>query len=470
MKCTKLLPNIQNELKELLNKYPLVTLIAQAIAHSGGQVFIVGGAVRDLLLSKEVYDIDLEVHALSLEQLESILSTFGPVSFIGKSFGILKLHGLEIDFALPRSDSQGRKPEVSVNPAMGIEDALRRRDLTMNALAIDIISYQLIDPFNGYTDVLTRTLRSPDTQFFTQDPLRFFRVMQFISRFEMVPDSALNRVCATMSLQDLSIERIEDEFEKLLLKSAKPSLGIRWLRSIGRLYEILPELAATINVPQEYDWHPEGDVFEHSMQALDAAAQLVYDTQEQKLIALYAALCHDLGKAVTTQYSNGRIRSHGHDDAGAPISRALLKRITRKNKIIDIVPLLVKAHMQPFSFIKQNASPAAYKRLALKLAPLTTLKELSNVARADKQGRNKLKGHPLPIELPALEAFIKKAQDYGVWLGKEDPLLQGRDIADFVPVGPQMGKALKFAYELQIKKNIHDKQELKKYVKQYMQK
>lgn len=469
MKCTKLLPNIQNQLQELLEKHPLVTPIAHALAAHGGQIFIVGGAVRDLLLAKEVYDIDIEVHNLSLEIVEQILSTFGAVSFIGKSFGVLKVHGLPVDFSLPRSDSQGRKPEVTVDPTMGIEEALRRRDLTMNALAIDVLSKELVDPFNGYEDILTRTLRSPDTTFFTQDPLRFFRVMHFISRFEMLPDRALNQVCATMSLIGLSLERIESEFEKLMLKSVKPSLGIRWLRVIGRLHEILPELAATRDVPQEHDWHPEGDVFEHSMQSLDAAAALTYDTQEQKLVGLYGALCHDLGKVVATQFSKGRIRSHGHDEAGAPRARALLKRITRKNILIDTIPLLVKAHMQPFTFIKLNASPAAYKRLALRLAPVTSIKELCTIARADKQGRNKLKGHPLFIPLPDLDLFIKNAQAYGVWLSPELPLLQGRDIADIVSGGPAMGKALKFAYEYQIKNTIHDKQELKNYVKQYLQ-
>jgi tRNA nucleotidyltransferase (CCA-adding enzyme) len=469
MNCTKILPNIQNQLAQLLENYSAVVPIIQSIVAQEGQVFMVGGAVRDLLLAVPVYDIDLEVHMISLEKLASILSTFGPVSYVGKSFGILKLHSTHLgllDWALPRSDSSGRKPEVTVDPYMGIENALRRRDLTINALAINLTTGELIDPFCGYQDIVTRTLRSPDVNFFTEDPLRFFRVMQFISRLQMLPDRALNSVCATMDISTVSVERIELEYEKLLLKSEKPSLGIRWLAGINRLAELLPELDATYFTPQEYEWHPEGTVFEHSMQTVDAAARFSYDSEQQKLCVLYAALLHDVGKATTTTYSNGRIRSLGHDDAGAPLAKALLKRITRKNYIIDTVPILVKNHMQPFNLSAQNSSLAAYKRLALRLAPRTNIKELVDVARADKQGRNKLKGHPLEICLPSLDIFIERAQAAGVFMHPEKPLLQGKDVEDLVQPGPLMGKALHYAYDVQINKNIQDISLLKKFVEQ----
>ncbi len=241
------------------------------------------------------------MYGLTTDQLEKILRSFGPVSLVGKSFGVLRLHGLDIDWSLPRADSAGRKPTVVIDPTMSFEQAFRRRDLTINAVGIDLHTYELIDPFNGQQDLTNKLLRPTDVQLFTEDPLRFFRVMQFIGRFEMEPTESLNVLCTKMDISHVSIERIETEFEKLLLKSVHPSRGIRWIATIGRLQDVLPELAATVGVAQNPQWHPEGDVFEHTMQALDAAAALPYTDKRTRLIILYAALCHDLGKAVTTE-------------------------------------------------------------------------------------------------------------------------------------------------------------------------
>src|SRR5690606_344616 len=129
----------------------------------------------------------------------------------------------------------------------------------------------------------------------------------------------------------------------MLLKSKRPSIGLRWLHDIGVLHTVLPELAATAGIDQPQQWHPEGDVFEHTMQAIDAAAQQKYSSDEYKLIIMYAALCHDLGKAVTTHFDEhkGRVTSTGHDIAGVPLARALLKRITHQKDIIDTVEKLV---------------------------------------------------------------------------------------------------------------------------------
>ena len=468
MKCTKLLPNIQNQLDNLFAVQPLIMPIVHAIEKSGGTAYLVGGAVRDLLLDAFASDIDLEVHALTLEQLEKILSTFGPVSYQGKSFGILRIHNTQLEWALPRTDSAGRKPQVTVDPQLPIEEALRRRDLTINALAINLSTREFIDPFGGYQDLCTRTLRTPDAQFFTQDPLRFFRVMQFLARFQALPDSQLNHVCATMSIEAISRERIEAEFEKLFLKSKKPSLGIRWLLVINRLHEILPEVAALTSIPQEYEWHPEGTVFEHTMQALDAAAAQEYASDQEKLLVMYAALCHDLGKAVTTKFIRGRIRSIGHDSAGAPLARNLLKRITRKHELLDTVPVLVKQHMAPLQFISGGSSLSAYKRLALRLAPHTTLEYLIRLAQADRQGRNYLKGHPLQTEIHQIERFKEQAQKAGVYHGQELPVLRGSDIRDLVPPGPAMGQALKYAYEQQMRRNTQDKVVLKELVRKFL--
>ena len=449
--------NIQ-KLSELLQQHPIIEPIVTSITEHGGSAYLVGGAVRDLLLNVPVKDIDIEVHNVSLEQLSDLLQQYGNVNYVGKSFGVLKLEYSPIDWSIPRTDKSGRKPEVTLNPNMSIQEALARRDLTMNAMAINLVTHELIDPFGGYHDMLNKILRAPNIDFFIEDPLRFYRVMQFISRFEMEPDAALTKVCKTMDISTVSRERVEMEFEKLLLKSAAPSRGIRWLHNIGRLQEILPELAATVGVEQNPEWHPEGDVFEHTMQALDEAALLDVPDTVQKLILLYAALCHDLGKAVTTHIIDGKITSYKHEIQGVPLARKLLKRITNNTIIISTVSLLVRYHMCPGIFVKSNAKPKAYKRLALKLAPLTNLHMLGLLAYADRRGRKPL------TQTTEIDEFMRQAECAQVLMNLEKPILNGRDLLDVIQPGPLLGKLVKHAYDIQINNNIHDKAELKKRV------
>lgn len=436
--------------------------VLDRVAKVGGHVYIVGGAVRDLCIDRPIKDVDIEVHGIALEQLEALLKSFGVVNTIGKFFGVLRWEHSLIDWAIPRKDYAGRKPQVTIDPAMGIVQALRRRDLTINAMALDLATGHLEDPFGGYKDLMHKIARSPDPRFFTEDPLRFYRVMQFIARFELEPDDQLNQVCSTMSISDISSERIEAEFDKLFLLSTCPSRGIRWIESLGRLSEVLPELAATVGILQEQSWHPEGDVFEHTMQAIDAAAECSLPDAADKLTLVSAVLCHDLGKAVCTYIAEGRIRSKGHAEAGVPLARCLMNRITSNKKRIATVCTLVKFHMDPSSFIKNNASLAAYRRLAVKLAPYTTCAFLALVVEADRRGRNPLRTVPLSGPIEMVEEFKKKAAEAGVLCAPLPPLLSGLDLLDTIEAGPELGEALKKAYDMQIKHDIRDKDELKK--------
>ncbi len=466
MKFTLIEPTLQKALEKAVNQYKPVMDIVHAIDAHKGRVFLVGGAVRDLLLGLPVKDLDCEVHALTIDQLENILRTFGPVSLVGKMFGVLRVHGLDIDWSLPRTDTSGRKPDVKIDPHMQLRDAFIRRDLTINAMGIDLTTFQLVDPFSGIEDIKHGVLRSPDPQFFTEDPLRFYRVMQFVSRFEMYPDDELNALCKKMDVSAVSAERIEDEFKKMWLRSKRPSLGLRWLKDIGRIQDIFPEIAATIGIQQKKEYHPEGDVFEHTMQALDAAAALEYETEQEKLIVLYAALCHDLGKATTTIQTEQGWRSLGHETASVEIGKKLLKRITRNKDLITAVLKLVEYHMLPIQFVEGKAKAPAYKRLARKLAPDATLQMLGKLATADKRGRNDKSHDPLGGKMPEIEEFLAAAAHAQVLDQVEEPVLLGRDIIDIVEPGARMGELLKHAYEIQIEEGITDKEELKKRVLQ----
>lgn len=456
----------QEAVQQFLQATPLVRQIAERLHTQAAskKAFLVGGVVRDILLGLplEQVDVDIEVHGVTLDELAEVLSTFGVVDYVGKSFGVLKLHGTNIDWALPRTDSVGRKPQVTVQD-LPLEVALRRRDLTMNAMALDVRTLALYDPFGGLQDLQQHILRSPDPAFFTEDPLRFYRVMQFIGRFEMHPDEQLNAVCKSMDISQISRERIETEFNKLFLKSRTPSRGIRWLADIGRLAEILPELAQLRGVEQDPIWHPEGDVFEHTMQALDAAARQEYETSDEKLLVMYATLCHDLGKKVAMQRKDGRIHNYGHDEAGVPLAKAMLQRISTHASRIAEVCKLVYYHMRPAQLVSSKASAAAYKRLAKHVAPLS-LKTLSLLAYADNRGRNPARGEPLSGAIERVDQFVTAAQQAGVFFVPEQPVLKGADIMDCVKPGPEMGKVLEKAYEIQINEGITDKTVLKKRV------
>ena len=276
MKNIQSLASIQDVIKQhIADAYPFQNIIHD-LHQAGAVVYLVGGSVRDALLNLPIKDLDVEVHKLSLDNLEIILQRFGRVNVVGKSFGVLKLENLPIDWALPRIDDVGRKPHVTIDPWMDIKTAFERRDLTINAMGINLVTFEFVDPFDGLNDLKMDVLRTPNPNFFVEDPLRFYRVMQFIGRFEMYPDLVLTKVCSLMDIAKVSKERIESEFKKMLLQSKKPSIAIMWLEKIDRLGEILPELAATQGILQEPDWHPEGDVYEHTLQTIDAAASYEY--------------------------------------------------------------------------------------------------------------------------------------------------------------------------------------------------
>jgi len=444
---------------QLYTTYPKLQRIIAALKQVGALPVLVGGAIRDLFLHEQTKDFDIEVYYISQDQLHTLLANFGSVDLVGKAFGVLKLHGMPIDWSLPRQDTAGRKPNVIIDENLSFYDAFIRRDLTINAMGINLITGELIDPFYGKKDLDAKTLRTPDPNFFVQDPLRFFRIMQFIGRFEMQPDIELNKICASMNFAGVSRERISDEFEKLFLKSRFPSKGIRWLDAIGRLHEIIPELDRLKTIQQKPIYHPEGSVFEHTMQAVDAASRIVtsYQSKKTKLTLILAALCHDIGK-------KGGENEHGHDITGTTIVPSLLSRITIAKEYTNAVQKLVRWHMAPLLLVKQNSSLSGYKRLANNVAPEVNLLLLADLSLADRQGRNPHSPVPLSGTIEDIEQFKKHAEEAGVLYAPEAAILQGRDLIDLVPAGKLLGELLREAYEIQIEDGVCDKKILKERV------
>lgn len=456
---------IKNATNNLYYCCNISTKIVQAIIKAGGRPVLVGGAVRDAFLDSPAKDFDIEVYNLTVDALHQILSQFGQVNIIGKSFGVLKLYTIPIDWSLPRTDSTGRMPTVSIDPFMDFKNAFARRDLTINAMGIDFATKELIDPFNGKTDLKNNTLRAPVIEKFVEDPLRLFRVMQFVGRFNMQPDMVLHNACKTMSIKGVSIERIEQEYIKLFLYAPQPSKGFLWLHSIGRLQEFLPELYVTIDTLQDKRWHPEGNVFTHSMQALDAAAiianKYAYD-EEQKLILSCAALCHDLGKVSTTFEDEKGIHSYGHAETGAPLAINMLNRIFKnQQKLKKAVYKLVYYHMMPGALVRSNARLSRYQTLAAKLAPEVTMQQLSCLALADRQGRNAHSSTPLAKNDIDIELFLENTKQANVLTKRVEPLLDGTDLIELTSTNKEIGSLLRKAYEIQLNENITDKNTLK---------
>lgn len=365
--------------------------VADAVARAGGRALVVGGYVRDRLLGLESKDLDIEVFGLSPEALERVLSELGEVVHVGKAFGVFRVKGLDIDFSLPRRDSKVRAGHkgfsVEYDPEMTFAEAARRRDLTMNSIGLDPVSEEILDPHGGREDLAAKILRATDPRHFPEDPLRGLRVAVFTARFEMAPDEELFELCRNLDFSELSSERIFDELEKLLLRSRKPSMGFDFLRATG-LLRFFPEIAAMVGVPQEPEWHPEGDVYVHSMMVLDEAAALRRGDRDDDLALMLGALCHDIGKPSTTDVIGGRITSREHDVKGVPLAETFLERLRAPKELTRKVAALVRYHLFPAFFHRDRASARAYRRLARDLASADVRPDLLlRVAEADHFGR-----------------------------------------------------------------------------------
>ncbi len=419
--------------------------IAQAIAAAGGRALIVGGWVRDRLLGIESKDFDVEVYGLSIARLEEVLRGYGEVIAVGRSFGVLRVKGIEADFSLPRRDSKTgpghRGFLVEFNPSMSFAEAACRRDLTINAMGFDPLTEEIIDAHGGQRDLEEKVLRAVDPSTFPEDSLRGLRVAQFAARFEMVPTPELEALCSALDLSDLPGERLFDEFEKLLLKGIRPSRGLEFLRITG-LLRFFPELKAMVGIPQDPAWHPEGMVWEHVLMVVDEAAGLRTGDREEDLPLMFAALCHDLGKPSTTVEQDGRIRSPGHEEAGVSLVEAFLGRLRSPLALVEKVSALTRFHLAPSNFIKQSARPRAYRRLARKLdgAGLNA-RALERVARADHFGRTT--PDAMAREFPEGEAFLRRAEELHVEEKAVGDVVMGRHlITRGMSPGPAFGPIL----------------------------
>ena len=436
--------------------------IAKKLQNIDAKPIIVGGAVRDYLLNKEIKDYDIEVFNIdSLEELQNILSEFGSVNIVGKSFGVVKLKvdNLEFDFSLPRVEKKINKGHkgfsVKLKPNISFKQAALRRDCTINAMGWDIVEKKLLDPFGGKKDLFTKTLQIVDKNSFIEDPLRVYRAVQFAARFnlKLSPQTkeAILKIKKSGELESLPKERIFSEFNKFLLKAKKPSIALELLKELNLLDYFL-ELKQIINVPQNPIYHSEGDVWTHTLMVVDNMAKLKPKNEKKALILLYSALTHDFGKAVTTKIIDGKITAYGHEIAGVKLSETFLKRLTNNQELIDEVKKLVRYHLAIPQFFRNGAKIGAIRRLATKV----NIKDLELLARADFFGR----GGNENKTFEAGDWILQKAKELNCLNSAPKPLLGGKDlIALGLTPSKKFGDILKKAYKAQLDNKFKTKNE-----------
>ena len=418
--------------------------IAEQAAERGGRSFYVGGFVRDRLMGRENKDIDMEIHGLAPDAVAEILDSLGQRLDIGRSFGIFGLRGYSVDIAMPRKEKlRGighRDFEVTVDPFIGTEKAAVRRDFTVNALMQDVLTGEIVDHFGGQEDLKRGRLRHVSDESFGEDPLRVLRAAQFAARFEFSVAEETVEICRGMRLDALSRERIEGELKKALLKADKPSIFFETLRRMDQLSVWFPELEALIGVRQSPKHHAEGDVWTHTMMVVDAAAGL-REQCARPMGLMLAAVVHDVGKAVTTEFIRGDFHAYGHEVKGLPLAEAFLARITNEKKLIEYVLNLAANHMRPNTAAGAGSSVKSTNRM---FDEVIDPEALILIALADERGR--ITAYPSP----APDAFLReRLAVYREYMAR--PAVMGRDLmeAGLTP-GGDFSEILSYAHKLHL--------------------
>ena len=389
--------------------------IADDIRAAGGRAFLVGGWVRDALLGKPCRDYDIEVYDMTQDSLLPILSKYGRTNLVGKAFGVIHLamKGLSLDFSFPRTESKvgygHRGFVVHTDEKLSFKEAALRRDFTINAMGMELPELTLCDPYGGIDDLKAHTLRHVGPAF-AEDSLRILRGVQFASRFGCTLAPETVEICRTLSLDDLSVERLFEEFKKWLLKPGKPSLGLRAFLDI-KLGGYFPEIR-----PFENSWETLGAVLDCMAELRDRSAL----TDAQKMEFAFAALL--AGSADT--------------------ALKFLERITNETHLLKVVPLVLGAfHDLDVSVVD---SDPALRRLAVKIGGLKLLCLLVQCAPhgffACADGNDDF-----------AERLYAASSRLGLLEAAPQPYLTGKKLMELgVRPGKQMGEIIKASFELQL--------------------
>jgi tRNA nucleotidyltransferase (CCA-adding enzyme) len=424
--------------------------IAEDIKLKKGRMFYVGGYVRDKILKLENKDIDVEVFGLSPDEIKEVLSKYGVVDEFGAKFGIFKVHGIDIDFAMPRTEKstgEGHKNfEVNVNPNMSMINACKRRDFTINALMEDVLTGEVFDYFDGLKDLQNGNIRHVDDETFVEDELRVLRACQFAARFDFKICNETINLCKKIDCSKLPKERIYGELEKALLKANKPSIFFEYARKIEILNKLFSPMEKLIGLEQNPKYHPEGDVWNHTMMVIDEAAQLK-EKSNYPISLMLAAVCHDLGKITTTRVIHEKIVSFDHENR-LELTEKFLKNITSNKDLIDSVKILVKNHMRPNIIAKDDSSDKSIRKLIVDTnGKLVNIQDAILLSKADRLGRsiNNIDAESIDIW------WNNRLQKVNGEETKIIPFITGKDLIDMgLKPNKEFKKILELAFKLQL--------------------
>ncbi|MCE1175106.1 MAG: CCA tRNA nucleotidyltransferase [Propionibacteriales bacterium] len=436
---------------------PTLGALIAAFGDAGHELYLVGGSVRDALLGRRTTDLDYTTSAHP-DEIEALVRRFtSAVWDVGRDFGTIACRINEADgadllieittFRADAYDPESRKPIVQFGDHLGGD--LVRRDFTVNAMALDVFSGELLDPFKGLDDLDAMLLRTPSAPeiSFSDDPLRMMRAARFASQlsFRPTPDVVAAMTADAERIRIVSAERVRDELVKLML-SDHPRAGLDLLVETGLAQIVLPELPALRLERDEHNQHK--DIYQHTLTVIEQAIELERARgHAPDLVNRLAALFHDIGKPNTRRFEpGGKVSFHHHDVVGAKLTRKRMQALHFSNEEIKAVTKLVELHLRFHGYGEGHWTDSAVRRYVRDAGG--DLERLHILTRADCTTRNQRKADRLRRAYEELEWRIDElgAQEE---LNAIRPDLDGTQIMEILGIGEgrEVGAAYKFLME-----------------------
>ncbi|MFV2008398.1 MULTISPECIES: CCA tRNA nucleotidyltransferase [unclassified Micromonospora] len=451
----------RNAVAELLRVSPVADELGNRFAAAGHELHLVGGSVRDALLGRLGSDLDFCTDAHPDQTLAVVKGWAEAIWETGREFGTIgaRRGGMTLEITTYRAeayDGVTRNPVVAYGTSLA--DDLRRRDFTINAMAVSLPEHRFTDPYGGVSDLAAKIIRTPGTpqDSFGDDPLRMLRAARFAAqlRFAVHPDVRAAMAAMAADLDRITAERIRDEFSKLLC-GTDPVAGLRLLVDSGLADRFLPELSGLRLEIDEHAQHK--DVYEHTLTVVSNAVRLESDGCD--FVLRMAALMHDIGKPATKAVgSDGRVSFHHHEVVGARMTRHRMKALRYPKEVTTQVAKLVGLHLRFYGYGRGEWTDSAVRRYVTDAEDL--LPRLHKLTRSDCTTRNRRKAAALAADYDALEERIARIQAEED-LARVRPDLDGNAIMELlgVPPGPVVGRAWRHLKEVRLERGPLDRDE-----------
>jgi poly(A) polymerase len=430
---------IPPKLKNIAAEFPQLTLVSRAAGNLGLEVYVIGGFVRDIFLNRTTGDMDFlcvgdgiklareAAKLISSRKKIQVFKNFGTAHFFDK--------GVDLEFVGARKESYNRNSRNPIVSPGSLDDDLRRRDFTINALAYSISPEdfgRFLDPFEGLDDLQKKIIRTPlnPDQTFSDDPLRMMRAIRFACQlgFDIHPDTFESISKNKSRIRIISRERISDELNKII-SSTIPSYGFKLLFSSGLLKEIFPEMTDLQGVERK-NKQTHKDNFYHTLQVLDNVAK-----KSDNLWLRWSAILHDIAKPMTKRFEpKVGWTFHGHEDKGARMVPGLFQRFKLPlDERMKYVQKLVKLHLRPIPLVRDNITDSALRRLLFEAGD--DIDDLLVLCRADITSKNETKVKTFLKNLDRVEKKLKAIEEKDQ-LRNFQPPISGDEIMDLFNLPP----------------------------------